>query len=273
VSGHVLPLAGSTDAWHGGVVTESATCVLAPNPSPWTLDGTNTWLLTAPGSSAAVVVDPGPDHVGHSSAVREAAAARGVRIAAVLLTHGHADHSEGARAFAESVGVGVRALDPAHRLGDEGLVDGDVVDLGDWSIRAVGTPGHTRDSVCLHVPHDDSVLTGDTVLGRGTSLVAWPDGLLGEYLDSLRRLRVLADSTGLRRLLPGHGPVLDDPAGVLDAYLAHRLARLAEVEEVVRGGVTDAPAIVAIVYADVPREVWPAAELTVRAQLDYLASR
>ena len=273
MSGHVLPWAGSTDPWTGGDVTDSAHCVLAPNPSPWTLDGTNTWLLTAPGSRTAVVVDPGPDHAGHAAAVRDAAEARDVRIGAVLLTHGHADHSEGARAFAESVGVGVRALDPAHRLGDEGLADGDVVDLGDWTIRAMGTPGHTSDSLCLHVPHDDSVLTGDTVLGRGTSLVAWPDGLLGEYLESLRRLRSLTTAVGLRRLLPGHGPTLDDPGAVLDAYLAHRLARLAEVEEVVSGGVTDAPAIVAIVYADVPREVWPAAELTVRAQLDYLASR
>lgn len=273
MSGHVLPLVGSTEPWHGGAVTDSATCILAPNPSPWTLDGTNTWLLTAPGSRAAVVVDPGPDDAGHAEAVRAAADERGVRIAAVLLTHGHLDHSEGARAFAESVGVGVRALDAQHRLGDEGLVDGDVVALDDWSLRVIGTPGHSHDSVSLQVPHDGTLLTGDTVLGRGTSLVAWPDGRLGDYLDSLDRLRAMAGDGDIRLLLPGHGPVLHEPAAVLDGYLAHRRARLAEVEEVVRGGVTDAPAIVAIVYADVPREVWPAAELTVRAQLDYLASR
>ncbi|HSR21944.1 MAG TPA: MBL fold metallo-hydrolase, partial [Candidatus Eisenbacteria bacterium] len=138
--------------------------------------------------------------------------------------------------------------------------------------RVVGTPGHSHDSVSLQVPHDGTVLTGDTVLGRGTSLVAWPDGRLGDYLQSLERLRMLAGD-GMTLLLPGHGPVLKDPVAVLDGYLAHRRARLAEVEEVVRGGVTDAAAIVAIVYADVPREVWPAAELTVRAQLDYLAHR
>ena len=273
MSGHVLPLVGSTEPWHGGDVTDSATCILAPNPSPWTLDGTNTWLLTAPGSRVAVVVDPGPDDAGHADAVRAAAEARSVRIAVVLLTHGHLDHSEGARSFAESVGVDVRALDPQHRLGDEGLTGGDIVDLGDWSLRVVGTPGHSHDSVSLQVPHDGALLTGDTVLGRGTSLVAWPDGRLGDYLDSLDRLRALVDGGDVRCLLPGHGPVLREPAAVLDRYLAHRRARLAEVAEVVRGGVTDAPAIVAIVYADVPREVWPAAELTVRAQLDYLASR
>jgi glyoxylase-like metal-dependent hydrolase (beta-lactamase superfamily II) len=268
MSGRVLPLAGSREPWHGGTVTDSATCVLAPNASPWTLDGTNTWLLTAPGSAEVLVIDPGPAHSGHADAVRAAAADR--RIAGVLLTHGHVDHAEGARAFAESVGVGVRALDPAHRLGEEGLVHGDVVTAGDWVVQVVGTPGHSADSVSFLLPHDGSLLTGDTVLGRGTSLVAWPDGRLGDYLDSLQVLRDLSDAAGVRRLLPGHGPVLSEPGAVIDAYLEHRRARLAEVEEVVRSGVTDAARIVEIVYADVPREVWPAAELTVRAQLAYL---
>lgn len=267
MTGHVLPLQGSTDPWHGGAITESVVCVLAPNPSPWTLDGTNTWVLTAPGSATAVVVDPGPADEGHQAAIRRAVEERGLRVVGVVLTHGHIDHAEGARAFAESVGVGVRALDPVHRLGAEGLVDGEVVPAGEWGLRVVATPGHSGDSVSLI--HPDGILTGDTVLGRGTSLVAWPDGQLGEYLDSLARLRDLA--AGTPRLLPGHGPVLDDPAGVLDAYLAHRRARLAEVADVVASGVTDAADVVAVVYADVPREVWPAAELTVRAQLDYLS--
>lgn len=270
MTGHVLPLAGSTDPWRGGAVTDVATCVLAPNPSPWTLDGTNTWLLCPPGSAVALVVDPGPADSGHAAAVRAETEQRGARIGGVLLTHGHIDHAEGARGLAESVGVGVRALDPQHRLGGEGLGHGDVVDMGDWAVHVVGTPGHSRDSVSFLLPHDGSLLTGDTVLGRGTSLVAWPDGRLADYLDSLRRLRDLAPA--LTRLLPGHGPVLESPVAVVEAYLAHRLARLAEVEEVVRSGVTDAPEIVAVVYADVPREVWPAAELTVRAQLAYLTA-
>lgn len=270
MSGHVLPLAGSTQPWHGGEVTDSVVCVLAPNPSPWTLDGTNTWLLTAPGATTALVVDPGPDDAAHLAAVRAAAEARSVRITGVLLTHGHIDHAEGARGFAESLGVGVRALDPEQRLGSEGLAGGDVVDAGGWELLVVSTPGHSADSVSL--VHPDGILTGDTVLGRGTSLVAWPDGRLGDYLDSLARLRDTVDARGSARLLPGHGPVLDDPSGVIDAYLAHRRARLAEVADVVGTGITDAAEIVAIVYADVPREVWPAAELTVRAQLDYLAA-
>jgi glyoxylase-like metal-dependent hydrolase (beta-lactamase superfamily II) len=271
MSGHVLPLSGSTQPWAGGPVTPAARCVLAPNPSPWTLDGTNTWLLTAPGSTSAAVVDPGPDVPAHLAAVRSAAEEAGVRIASVLLTHGHIDHAEAARSFAQSLGVSVRALDPEHRLGEEGLGDGDVVRVGDWAIDVVGTPGHSADSVCLLLRHDGSLLTGDTVLGRGTSLVAWPDGRLGDYLDSLRRLRDLAG--GLQRLLPGHGPVLTQPGDVIDAYLDHRLARLAEVAEVVQSGVREPAEIVAVVYADVPRAVWPAAELTVRAQLAYLAEQ
>ncbi len=271
MSGHVLPLGGSHAAWRGGRVTSSTHCVLAPNASPWTLDGTNTWLLTAPGSGDAVLIDPGPPIGSHVEAIRTLAGHLDVRIRGVLLTHGHLDHSEGARAFAESAGVTVRALDPAHRLGDEGLADGDVVRVGDWSIDVVGTPGHSGDSLSFLLPHDDSILTGDTVVGRGSSLVAWPDGRLGDYLDSLRRLAGLVEDRGVARLLPGHGPVLQDPRATLAEYLDHRRARLAEVRGVVSRGVTAPAAIVEIVYADVPREVWPAAELTVRAQLEYLA--
>lgn len=271
MSGHVLPLSGSTDPWTGGTVTSSAHCVLAPNPSPWTLDGTNTWLLTAPGSADAVVVDPGPADPVHLAAIADAARSHDVHVRVVLLTHGHVDHAEGAREFAASVGVGVRALDPAHRLGSEGLVHGDVVGMGDWEVQVVGTPGHSSDSVSFALPHDRSLLTGDTVLGRGTSLVAWPDGRLGQYLDSLQRLRDVAAAESISWLLPGHGPMLADPVGVIDAYVEHRRGRLAEVSAVMAGGVTDPAAIVEIVYADVPRAVWPAAELTVRAQVDYLA--
>ena len=267
MSGHVLPLAGSTEPWSGGPVTPSVRCVLAPNASPWTLDGTNTWLLSAPGHRGAAIVDPGPRGA-HLDAVRSAVDEADVRVECVLLTHGHLDHSEGARELGELLTVPVRALDPAHRLGDEGLVPGDAVRLDGWHIEVIGTPGHTSDSVAFHLPHDGSLLTGDTVLGRGTALVAWPDGDLGDYLASLARLR---DVAPVERLLPGHGPVLHQPGAVIDAYLAHRRARLEEVRDVVAEGITDPRAIVERVYADVPTSVWPAAEMTVRAQLAYLS--
>jgi glyoxylase-like metal-dependent hydrolase (beta-lactamase superfamily II) len=114
------------------------------------------------------------------------------------------------------------------------------------------------------------VLTGDTVLGRGTTLVAHPDGRLGDYLDSLRRLRTLAAEHGVRTVLPGHGPVLEDALGTVEFYLAHRASRLAQVETAVEAGYLTPADVVAHVYADVDPALWPAAEWSVRAQLEYL---
>jgi glyoxylase-like metal-dependent hydrolase (beta-lactamase superfamily II) len=256
--------------WTGGAAGERAACVLAPNPGPMTLDGTNTWLLHEPGSDVCVVVDPGPDDEGHLLAVLAAAGTGGHRVATVLLTHGHPDHAEGARRFAELAGVGVRALDPAQRLGDEGLADGEVVSVGGLEVLVVGTPGHTADSLSFLVPADGALLTGDTVLGRGTSVVAHPDGRLADYLASLERLSGLAAGGSVRRVLPGHGPVLDDPAGVLGGYLAHRRDRLEQVASAVSAGDRTPRAVVERVYADVDRALWPAAELSVMAQLEYL---
>ncbi|MEV2216930.1 MBL fold metallo-hydrolase [Streptomyces sp. NPDC050997] len=253
-----------------GTATPRAVNVLAPNASAMTLDGTNTWVLSEPGSELAVVVDPGPLDEGHLRAVVDVAEKAGKRIAFTLLTHGHPDHAEGAALFAELTGTKVRALDPALRLGDEGLGAGDVVEVGGLELRVVGTPGHTADSLCFHLPADQAVLTGDTVLGRGTTVVAHPDGRLGDYLDSLRRLRSLTVDDGVHTVLPGHGPVLEDAQGAVEFYLAHRAHRLAQVETAVEDGYGAPAEVVAHVYADVDRSLWPAAELSVRAQLEYL---
>jgi glyoxylase-like metal-dependent hydrolase (beta-lactamase superfamily II) len=169
--------------WSGGTFGLASECVLAPNPGPMTLDGTNTWILRSSESGPSIVVDPGPLDDRHLSAV----AARAGDVVAVLLTHGHADHSAGARAFAERVGCGVRALDPAFVYAGEGLRDGDLVEAAGLEVRVVGTPGHTSDSLSFLVPGERAVLTGDTVLGRGTTVVAHPDGRLGAYLESLNR--------------------------------------------------------------------------------------
>lgn len=260
------PRGGAVD----GQGTVRAHCVLAPNPSPMTLDGTNTWIVAEPDSDRAVVVDPGPLDEGHLRGVVEAVQRSGRRVALTLLTHGHPDHAEGAARFAELTGTRVRALDPRLRLGDEGLGAGDVVRTGGLEMRVVPTPGHTADSLSFHIPADAAVLTGDTVLGRGTTVVAHPDGRLGDYLDSLRRLRSLTADDGVATVLPGHGPVLDDAQGAVDFYLAHRADRLAQVEAAVAAGHRTPAEVVAHVYADVDRSLWPAAELSVRAQLDYL---
>ncbi|WP_371406586.1 MBL fold metallo-hydrolase [Kribbella sp. NBC_00662] len=251
-------------------MTEYATLIRADNPGPMTLDGTNTWILKAPDGERSVVVDPGPMLEDHLTAVLEAAG----KVAVVLLTHKHPDHSEGAAWFANRAGCGVRAVDPAFRIPTDhahGLGEGDVITADGLRIEVLPTPGHTLDSVCFWLPQDGSLLTGDTVLGRGTSVVAHPDGALGPYLDSLNRLRAFANSpAGVARLLPGHGPVIDDPAAVLTYYLGHREERLNQVRAAIAEGHTTPEAIVEHVYADVDRSLWPAAERSVRAQLDYL---
>ncbi|WP_030615812.1 MBL fold metallo-hydrolase [Streptomyces sclerotialus] len=258
----------------GGVISGAATarahCVLAPNPSAMTLDGTNTWIVAEPDSDRAVVIDPGPLDEGHLKTVVDTVERAGRRVELTLLTHGHPDHAEGAARFAELTRTPVRALDPALRLGDEGLAAGDVITTGGLELRVVPTPGHTADSLSFHLPADAAVLTGDTVLGRGTTVVAHPDGRLGDYLDSLRLLRSLTVDDGVTTVLPGHGPVLNDAQGAVEYYLAHRAKRLAQVETAVEAGHRTAADVVAHVYADVDRSLWPAAELSVRAQLEYL---
>lgn len=263
------PRGGAID----GPATARAHCVLAPNPSAMTLDGTNTWIVAEPDSDLAVVIDPGPLHEAHLAQVIDTVERAGRRVGLTLLTHGHPDHAEGASRFAELTGTRVRALDPALRLGDEGLAEGDVITTGGLELRVVPTPGHTADSLSFHLPADGAVLTGDTVLGRGTTMVAHPDGRLGDYLDSLRRLRSLTVDDGVHTVLPGHGPVLADARGAIEFYLAHRANRLAQVETAVENGHRTPSEVVAHVYADVDRSLWPAAELSVRAQLEYLGER
>jgi glyoxylase-like metal-dependent hydrolase (beta-lactamase superfamily II) len=249
-------------------VTPLASVLLQDNPSPMTLEGTNTWVLRAPGERACVVVDPGDHDPEHQRRV----AAHGP-VALVLLTHRHHDHAAGARRFAELTGAPVRALDPSLVLGSEALGDGDVVAAAGCELRVVATPGHTSDSLSFLLDGPDAagpaVLTGDTILGRGTTVIAHPDGALGPYLSSLRRLAALPDGT---RVLPGHGPELPDAPTAARHYLAHREERLEQVRAALRelGPSATARQVVELVYADVDRVLWPAAEASVRAQLDHL---
>ena len=260
-------------AWAGGAVTARAHCVLAPNPGPMTLDGTNTWVVLEPGSTEAVVVDPGPLDEGHLAAVLDDVASRGARVALTVLTHGHHDHAESAGRFAELTGAPVRAVGRGH----DDLRDGSVVTTGGLELRIVATPGHTSDSLSFALPADHALLTGDTVLGRGTTVVAHPDGELAAYLASLERLRALTGDGGVTTILPGHGPVVPDAAAMLAFYRTHRAERLEQVRQALAdgAGAEDDPVegVLRRVYADVPEPVWPAARMSIRAQVDYLSAR
>ncbi len=255
-------------------VTPTAAVILADNPGKMTLDGTNTWILRAPGARECVVVDPGPRDREHLRLIAEQGP-----VALTLITHRHADHTGGLKRHVGATGSPARAVTPKFvHDGDisrrsarpaEPLVDGETIDAAGLRIRVVATPGHTADSVSFVL--DDAVLTGDTILGRGTTVIDSTDGTLADYLESLERLAELGAG---RRLLPAHGPDLPDTADIARAYLAHRQQRLDQVRAAlaVLGPDAKPMQVVRHVYADVDRKLWPAARSSVKAQLEYLRS-
>ncbi|ACV77130.1 MBL fold metallo-hydrolase [Nakamurella multipartita] len=250
-------------------VTSHAAVRLAPNPGPMTLDGTNSYVLSGNGGRSSVIVDPGPGDPGHLDAL---AAVGDVEL--ILITHRHHDHTEGAAELAAATGAPVRAADPAFCRGGEPLRDGELVAAAGLPIEVLATPGHTADSVCFRLPSDSpdrphgAVLTGDTILGRGTTVIAPPDGSLGDYLGSLRVLAAL----GRAAVLPAHGPQQPDLQALAAAYLAHREQRLDQIRAalVQLGADADVAAVTDFVYHDVDVSVRRAAEHSVAAQLGYL---
>jgi glyoxylase-like metal-dependent hydrolase (beta-lactamase superfamily II) len=246
-------------------VTGTASVLLASNPSQMTLDGTNTWILRVPGRSDCIVVDPGPDDHAHTDAiVRET----GGTIALTLITHHHPDHTDGIDRLVELTGTPVRAVDPRFLSGsDAPLADGEVIEAAGLRITVLATAGHTEDSVSFLL--DGAMLTGDTVLGSGTTVLQSRDGALGDYLASMDRLVGVAPG---RALLPAHGPDHAAAEPVLRYYIRHRRERLDQVREALRvlGADASPRQVVERVYADVDRGLWPAAEHSVRAQLAYL---
>jgi len=213
--------------------------VRAPNPSPLTLDGTNTYVV------GAWVVDPGPADDEHLAAVR--AALGGAAAAGIVLTHGHADHAEAADRFGA----------PVHRPG-EGETAG--------PFRAIATPGHSDDSVCL-VWEERVCFSGDTVLGTGSVFIAPGEGSLSAYLESLRRLRALE----LEVLCPGHGPYVWDPAAKLDEYISHRLDRERRLIEALDAGLRSQDELLDAAWPDAPADLRYFAGLSLASHLEKLA--
>ncbi len=247
---------------------EVVTRVLAPNPSPMTLDGTNTYVVHPPGAGVAALVDPGPDDPDHLARVEEVLRELDAWPTIVLVTHHHVDHAAAARSWTGHFGATLHAPTP-DVAGPDGhvLVDGGHVDLPGLPVEAVATPGHCADHLAFRLG-TGALLTGDHVLGRGTSVVAHPDGDLVAYLQSLRRVLDLGPDV----MYPGHGPELtEDTAAVVRYYLDHRAFRQRQVLAVLADGPTTPRGIVEQVYADVDPALWPAAEASTRAALDQLA--
>jgi glyoxylase-like metal-dependent hydrolase (beta-lactamase superfamily II) len=248
-------------------LTPSVSVLRAGNPGPMTLDGTRSVVLRAPGAVQCVVVDPGPDDAAHLDALADAGP-----VALVLITHRHADHTAGSPGLRDRTGAPVRATDPAHCHGGDPLTGGETIAAAGLRIDVLATPGHTADSVSFVVTapgEDPVVLTGDTVLGRGTTVLAEPDGSLADYLASLDVLEAVGDG---RLAVPAHGPEVEDLGTAVRAYREHRLVRLAQVRSAldVLGRDADVDTVTAHVYADVDPSVVRAARQSVAAQLAYL---
>jgi hydroxyacylglutathione hydrolase len=265
------------------VQTHGVRRLLAPNPSPLTGPGTNTYLI---GHEEVAIVDPGPDDPAHIDAIL--AAVGRARVAAILVTHAHRDHSAAAPSLGGRMGAPVLAFGDARAgrpagadaldLGggegvDEGFVpdgtlaDGDAVAVDGLSVTALHTPGHFGGHLAFAV--GDIVLSGDLALGWASSLISPPDGDVSAFLASCERLRGLAPAA----LLPGHGEVVEDPAARLDWLIAHRRSREAQILAALRDGPAPASALVRRLYAEVPARLHPAAERNVLAHLLDLTAR
>ncbi|MBP7242704.1 MBL fold metallo-hydrolase [Amaricoccus sp.] len=278
------PVHGRPEPLAPGIVV-----VTAPNPGPMTFTGTRTYIVGA--GRDRVVIDPGPDDAGHLDAVAAAVPA-GVRVRAILVTHGHADHAAGVRGLQDRLDVPVLGFGPRERTaamqrlaaagdlgGGEGiaagfapdarLADGEVVAGDGWRLEAIHTPGHLGDHLCFAWPEAGALFSGDTVMGWATTLISPPDGDLGAFLASLDRLAARPEGA----YYPGHGAVLRDPGGMIAWQRAHRAERDVQIRAAVSAGLATIPEIVAAVYPDLGPALRPAAARNVLAHLIGLVGR
>lgn len=255
--------------------------VIANNPSPFTLYGTGTYII---GTGDVAVIDPGPADPVHIGAIL--AALPDERISHILVTHTHMDHSpgcqllqaqcdaptyaygpHGAGKLAEGIDVeegGDMEFDPDHRV-----KDGDVLSAADWSVECVYTPGHTSNHMCFAYQEGQALFTGDHVMGWSTSIISPPDGDMAAYMSSLQRLLARDDQV----YWPTHGPAIEDPKAHVNAFIAHREEREAQIMRCIDDGVNTIHEMVPLMYKDTPEFMYPAAARSVFAAIEYLVQR
>lgn len=234
--------------------------VLANNPGPYTGPGTNTWVLDD-GRGSVAIIDPGPVDTKHARAILEVVGKRSVE--AVLVTHTHIDHAPMANPIARDLSIPAVGYAQGPQFDpDIRLLDGAGYEIGELDLRIIHTPGHSDDHLCFRA--GNVLFTGDHIMGGSSVMVE----KMGPYLDSLRKLK----STGLERLLPGHGDEMEDPEAVIDWYVAHRLQRHDQIYRAIEEGASTVDEIVQIVYADVDHSLHPLAAQSVNAHLELLSA-
>ena len=254
--------------------------VLVNNPSPYTFKGTSTFIV---GSGQVAVIDPGPDDAVHLAALLDAV--RGETVTHILVTHSHADHSPLARRLKAVTGAKTLAYGTVEAPSSSGLrldasidhdfapdmtlAEGDVVNGPSWTLEALFTPGHMSNHMCFALQEEQALVAGDHVMAWETSVIAPPDGDMGQYFASLRKLLERDDHV----YHPGHGPSKRDPLPLVRSYLAHRRMREEAIRARVAQGARSVGEIVASVYADVDPKLHAAAALSTTAHLDHLVAQ
>jgi glyoxylase-like metal-dependent hydrolase (beta-lactamase superfamily II) len=246
------------------MVNSRITLVRAPNPSAMTLSGTNSYLVNC-GNGQAVCIDPGPAVQRHVDALLARAAELRCEIALIALTHTHPDHAPAAPMLAQQTGAPIAAHVESEFPHSRNLHDGDVLQIGDVTIHAIETPGHTFDHLAFYEEREDALFTGDAVLGEGYVVIAPPNGAMRPYQRTLRRL--LDEFPNVKTIYGGHGEPVRDPQGKLRDYIAHRESRQQEILGALAAGPLTIPELVRTIYRDTAPVLWPAAA---RQLLAYL---
>jgi glyoxylase-like metal-dependent hydrolase (beta-lactamase superfamily II) len=252
--------------------------VVARNPGPFTYTGTGTYII---GHGTVAVIDPGPDNREHLDAL--ITALKGETVSHILVTHHHLDHSPLARPLADHFGAKIYSLPGVMADSDGGAVRLDAgddlsfqpdVEIADgwqatgpgWTLGALHTPGHTSSHLCFALAEEETLFCGDHVMAWSTSIVTPPDGHMGDYLASLRRIRDL----NFQVLWPTHGPAIEEPRPFIDAYIAHRLHRMAQIERRLEQQPATIRELVSAIYADLETRLHPAAAHVMLAHLIHL---
>lgn len=251
--------------WEGGKISSRVHCLRANNSSPMTYVGTNTYIVAEPTSPGCIVIDPAPSGQ-HVKDIVDYCVNEGLRVGAIVLSHCHADHTEGAAELQSMTAAEIFA--PF----DSTLLEGTFEPIENGpSFEVIALPGHSSDSVGLYYAADNSIFIGDIAFRHGPTVVYYPDGVLRDYMESLDKLEALVKKRNIQVMLPGHGYPITDPVVCLEASRAHRLERLRQIKDALANGVPrDAEALVDTIYVDTDPKLKSVAIKSVKAQLLYL---